>query len=341
MKSIYDEKVRECCFCRSGDFIPHSRAKFWKILDLNYVECKNCGLIFCNPMPALEMIIKANDALNIVHVSRGTILQYKGGKQFTYKLKRIKDKGILLDIGCAEGFFLKGIEDNSNWKAEGLEIIKSVVDFANNKLGVKVFRGVLEDLQGCEERYDYIRMNNIIEHVQNPFNFLVKTNQILQKGGYVWCSTPNGVQDGAVLKTANKQGTVLNLLENHFYLYRPKTLKNIFEACGFEIIKSYCEGIKHSLKDFGLIPGAKIKGAFEEYNLNDYKGKENIEFKFSNEEIKKMVNHKSLKDYKLKFDLFINKISKVRLPSSIPIGHQQNILARKLTETEKVLFKKS
>jgi 2-polyprenyl-3-methyl-5-hydroxy-6-metoxy-1,4-benzoquinol methylase len=331
VNSLYEDETRVCCFCKSGDFIPHSKAKFWKIVDLNYVECNNCGLIFCNPMPTLETIIKANDALNIVHVSRGTILQYKGGKKFTYELKKIKDKGIFLDIGCAEGLFLKGIKDNSNWRAEGLEITKSVADFANNKLGVKVFRGVLEDLEGCEGRYDYIRMNNVIEHVQNPVNFLLKTNQILQKGGYVRCSTPNGVQDGGVLKTANKQGTVLNLLENHFYLYKPKTLKNIFESCGFEIIKSYCEGIKHSLKDFGLIPGAKIKGIFEDYNLNDFANKRNTKFNISDEEIKNMPKDKLLKDFKLKFELFTDKLSKVRLPSSIPVGHQQNILARKLT----------
>lgn len=330
MISLYNDEVKECYFCKSGKFIPHSKARFWSIVDLNFVECRNCGLIFCNPMPTLDVIIRANDALNIVHVSRGTVSQYKGGKQFTYKLKKIKERGILLDVGCAEGFFLKGIEDNSNWKAEGLDIIKSAVDFANDKLGVKVYFGVLEDLQGCEEKYDYIRMNNIIEHVQNPINFLRKTNQILKKGGLVWCSTPNGVQDGAVLKTANKQGSILNLLENHFFYYKPKTLKKMFEYCGFGIIKSYCEGIKHTLTDFGLIPWAKIKGIFEGYNLNDYKDKKNIEFNFSKEEIEKMHSDKSLKDYKLKFDLFINKISKVRVPSVIPIGHQQNILAKKI-----------
>ncbi|MCX6163397.1 MAG: class I SAM-dependent methyltransferase [Ignavibacteriae bacterium] len=330
MNSLYKDEVRECYFCKSGDFIPHSKARFWSVADLNFVECKNCGLIFCNPMPTLDVIIRANDALNIVHVSRGTISQYRGGKQFVYKLKKIKDNGILLDVGCAEGFFLKGIEDNSNWKAEGLDIIKSAVDFANNELGVKVYFGVLEDLKECENRYNYIRMNNIIEHVQNPVNFLRKTNQILKTGGLVWCSTPNGVQDGAVFKTANKQGTVLNLLENHFFYYKPKTLKKIFESCGFEILKSYCEGIKHSLTDFGLLPGAKIQGIFEEYNLNDYKDKKNVEFKFSREEIKNMHKDKSLKDYKLKIDLFINRISKMRLPSGIPIGHQQNILAKKI-----------
>lgn len=328
--NLYDDEFKTCCFCGFADFLPHSKAKFWSVVDLNYVECKNCGLIFCNPMPTLEVIVKANDALNIVHGSRGTISQYRGGKQFVYKLKRIKEKGVLLDVGCAEGFFLKGIEDNSEWKAEGLDIIKAVVDFANNELNVKVNLGVIEDLKECEGRYDFVRMNNVIEHVQNPVTFLKKANQILKKDGMVWCSTPNGVQDGAVLKTANKQGTVLNLLENHFFYYKPRTLKKIFESCGFKILKSYCEGLKHSLTDFGLLPGVKIKGIFEDYNLEDYKDKSNIVFNFSKEEIKKLPYDKSLKEYNLKFDLFVNRVSRIRFPSVIPIGHQQNILAVKI-----------
>jgi 2-polyprenyl-3-methyl-5-hydroxy-6-metoxy-1,4-benzoquinol methylase len=330
MNSLYEEAVRVCYFCGSGEFIPHSNAKFWKIVDLNFVECRSCGLIFCNPMPSLDVIIKANEALNIVQVSRGTVSQYRGGKQLTYKLKKIKEKGILLDIGCAEGFLLKGVEDNSHWKAEGLDIIKTAVEFANNELGVKVYFGVLEELDGCVERFDYLRMNNVIEHVQDPFRFLKKANRILKTGGYVWCSTPNGVQDGAVHKTANKQGTVLNLLENHFFYYKPRTLKKMYEACGFKILNSYCEGIKHSLTDFGLVPGAKIKGIFEEYNLDDYKDKKNIKFKFTKEDIEEMRHNASLKNYKLKFDLFVNYISRVRFPSVIPVGHQQNILAEKI-----------
>lgn len=331
MTSLYEKITSECCFCKSGDFIPHSKARFWNTADLNFTECRNCGLIFCNPMPTLDVIIRANEALNIVHVSRGTIQQYRGGKQFARKLKKIKEKGILLDVGCAEGFFLKGVEDNSGWKAEGLDIIRPAVDFANNELGVKAHYGVLEELKDCGERYDYVRMNNVIEHVQNPFEFLKKTNSILKTGGLVWCSTPNGVQDGAVHKTANRQGTTLNLLENHFFYYKPGTLKKMFEACGFKIVKSYCEGIKHSLTDFGLVPGAKIKGIFEDYNLDDYADKKNDGFVFSKEDIENLRNDKSLKDYKLKFDLFINRISKLRIPSVIPIGHQQNILAKKIS----------
>ncbi len=329
MDNFYNPAVSNCYFCKHTEFINHSKATYWSEIELNFVECKNCGLIFANPMPALDVIIKGNDALNFVMKSRGTISQYRGGKEFTFYLNKFKESGILLDVGCAEGFFLKGIEDNSKWKAEGIDVIKAAIDFANTKLNIKAYFGTLESLENCESKYDFVRMNNIIEHVQDTVSFLKKTNQILKKGGRVLCSTPNGVQDGMLLKTANRQGIILNMLENHFFYYKPETLKNIFEHCGFRILKSYCDGIKHSLKDFGLIPGARIKNSYSNYKLSDFENVKNEEFNSMEEEIENIKKDPSLKTSRIKFNLFINKISKLRIPSAIPIGHQQTILAEK------------
>lgn len=326
---LYEPLSKSCSFCGSGDFIHHSKATYWTIVELNFTECRNCGLIFANPMPSVNTIIRGNDALNVVMKSRGTVSQYKGGKEFSFYLKKIKPSGILLDVGCAEGFFLKGVEDHSDWKAEGVDLLKSAVDFANEKLNLNTYFGTLESLKDCKEKYDFVRMNNIIEHVQNPVVFLNKTNEIMKSGGLVLCSTPNGVQDGSLLKTANKQGTVLNLLENHFHYYKPKTLKTIFEYCGFKIEKAYCDGFKHSLKEFGLLPWKKIKGGFQNYNMNDYEKSFNDEYGNMEALIPELNSHPSIKTYKIKFNAFINRLSKLRINSKIPVGHQQTIIASK------------
>ncbi|MBM4157825.1 MAG: class I SAM-dependent methyltransferase [Ignavibacteria bacterium] len=334
MDSYYNKEVSNCYFCQSDNFIEHSKATYWKIIELNFFECKNCGLIFANPMPSLDIIIKGNKALNVLHTSRGTFSQYKGGKEFTFVLKKICRKGTLLDVGCAEGLFLKGIEDFSEWKAEGIDVIESAVTFSNNRLGVKVYFGVLESMKNPDNTYDYIRMNNVIEHVQNPVSFIKKANSLLKNGGIVYISTPNGIQDGAVLKTANKQGTIINLLENHFFYYKPKTLKNILKSCGFRIIKSYCEDIKHSIKDFGLFPWIKIRDSNEKYSLNDYTEKENTDFQISDDEINNMKYDKSLNSKKLLFNLYFNRFFKIKIPSVIPIGHQQVAVAEKIKEVK-------
>lgn len=323
-------EIKECTFCRETTFNEHSKAKYWQIIDLNFVECSNCGLLFANPMPGMDIVSIGNRALNILQKSRGTLSQYRGGKEFSFTLKSKEKSGILLDIGCAEGIFLKGVEENSDWKAEGLEIIKSSVDFANDVLNIRVHSGTLDSLENKEEYYNYIRMNNVIEHVQDPLIFLNKTNKILKKGGTVYCSTPNGVQDGAVLKVANKRGFEINLLENHFYYYPPKTLRNIFKHCGFKIIHAYSEDISHSLKDFGIIPGIRKPKIIDRHYLDFYENKSNNDFSLSVDEIKSYKNHSTTKTWKILFHKYRKEIFRFRFPYFLPIGHQQHIYARKL-----------
>jgi 2-polyprenyl-3-methyl-5-hydroxy-6-metoxy-1,4-benzoquinol methylase len=333
----YNPAVENCYFCSGSNFKPHSRATYWKEFDLNFVECSDCGLIFANPMPNIETVREGNRALNIHHVSRGTLSQYRGGKEFSIFLRSIKPEGIMLDVGCAEGFFLLGIEENSalpdgkaGWKAEGVEIIESAVEFANKQLGLHVYPGTLDSLENLQEKYDFIRMNNVIEHVQDPVKFLQITNTLLKKGGRVYCSTPNGFQDGYVFKTANKHGIKVNLLENHFFYYHPKTLVKIFESCGFKVQKAYCEDISHSLNNFGLLPWFRYSRKTYNLSLSSFKDKTNEEFKISDEEIRSFKNDPSLKPGRLRFNSFKKKLFQIRFPAFLPLGHQQHIFAEKV-----------
>ncbi|MDZ7363486.1 MAG: class I SAM-dependent methyltransferase [candidate division KSB1 bacterium] len=325
----YNPPVDRCYFCNGSNFRPHSEATYWQEFPLHFVECKTCRLIFANPMPNLQTIHEGNRALNIYHQSRGTLSQYRGGKEFALSLKKIAPEGILLDVGCAEGFFLLGVQENSRWKAEGVEIIYSAVEFARTRLGITVYHGTLDTLDNMSGRFDFIRMNNVIEHVQHPLRFLEKAHQLLKTSGRIYCSTPNGFQDGHFLKTANKHGLRFNLLENHFFYYPPKTLWKMFETCGFKIIRHYCEDISHSLNDFGISPRFKYPHENQRLTLSAFKNKLNEDFQISDEEIRSFKNHPQLKTWKLRLHRFRKEVFALKYRPCLPIGHQQLVYAEK------------
>lgn len=326
----YNKPVTECYYCSGNNLKHHSNATYWKEYKLHFVECSECGLIFADPMPSVKVIIEGNRALNIHHVSRGTLSQYRGGKELTLFLNKYKPKGVMLDVGCAEGFLLKGVEDNSDWRAEGIDIIESSVEFANKRLGVTVYLGTIETLEDKAGRYDFLRLNNVIEHVQDPVKFLKISNGLIKKGGLIYCSTPNGFQDGQVLKEANKRGIEINLLENHFFYYHPKTLSSIFKSTGFKIKKAYCEDIKHSLNNFGLLPWFRYSRKTHNFSLSSFKNRTNMEFNITGEELESLKKDPSLKMWRIRFKNIEKKIFRIHLPSYIPIGHQQFLLAEKI-----------
>ena len=326
----YNPRVEQCYFCSGGHLRPHSEATYWKKFKLSFVECADCQLIFANPMPNLETIIKGNRALNDHHGSRGTLSQYRGGKEFSLFLQSVKPSGVLLDVGCAEGFFLLGVRENSNWKAEGIEIIESAVEFATKRLSLVVHLGTLEVLEDTTARYDFIRMNNVIEHVQDPVRFLQIANKLLKRSGRIYCSTPNGFQDGFVLKTGNRRGIRVNLLENHFFYYHPKTLAELFKACGFKIQRAYCEDVSHSFNDFGLLPWFRYSRETQDFEFGSFQKKPREECDISDEEIRAFKEDPSLKLWRLKWGSLRRRLSRVHFPTYLPVGHQQHIFAEKV-----------
>lgn len=329
MDNFYNPETTHCCNCNEKVFLPHSEGTYWIKINLHFVSCANCGLIFANPMPNLRAIIEGNQSINKLISSRGTLNRYRLGNEFSFELVKYKPKGLLLDVDCAEGFFLLGINENSNWTAEGLDIVENVVNIGRKELGLSIFLGTLEEIEDKEEKYDFIRAKDILEHVQNPITTLQKANKLLKKSGVMYCSVPNGVQDGSFLKTANKRGIKFNLLENHFYYYPPKTLSNIFESCGFEILKSYCTDISHTINDFGLSPTFKYPKDIQNFSFDTFKDKPDPHY-LLDQDFKNFKLAPTANSWRFYIRRMNNRFIKLKIPSFFKIGHRLHIYAEKM-----------
>ena len=138
------------------------------------------------------------------------------------------------------------------------------------------------------------------------------------------------MQDGTILKVANKKEHKVNLLEKHFYYYPPKTLRNIFKHCEFRIIRTFNEDISRSLKDFGLLNASAKEEDKDEYNLQVYDKKPDNDFSLTIDEIDSL---KIIPLQKAGKYCSINTGKKFLdsgfLLFDLPLGHQQHIYARK------------
>jgi len=100
-----------------------------------------------------------------------------------------KKPGSLLDVGAGIGQLLAHAKHDFT-EVYGTEISDSAMAIAQNKYGVQLIKGQLEDIQ-FDRTFDNVSLFHILEHVPNPRSFLEKCASLLSPGGRIFIGVPN------------------------------------------------------------------------------------------------------------------------------------------------------
>ena len=157
-------------------------------------KCTKCGLVFVYPLATQEFLskkiysIESGFQSNRAEALKDTKLN-KRSKTVLQWILKYKSNASILDVGCGGGHFLYWLSKN-NLQAEGIELNKRLSDSANEQ-GLKVFNGILEESHYSDKSFDLVYLGEVIEHVPNPRNLLLKCGQLLKDDGSLVITTPN------------------------------------------------------------------------------------------------------------------------------------------------------
>lgn len=239
--------------------------------------CSDCGIAFLSPRPVSESIAAAyshyythsSDKDDLVHNRLRSIKDYfsdayysAASKKYTFLnyviyllaraffpvslyfdaksrhvFKENRKPGKLLDIGCGNGEFLR-FADKAGWRVTGVDFDESAV--AEAKLGdFDVRLGGIEVIGG-EEKFDFISLSHVIEHVYNPEELIHTCYSLLNEGGTLWLETPNIDSVGYALYKSNWRG-----LEppRHIMIFNQKSLTDMLLKSGFISVKQKNHGL--------------------------------------------------------------------------------------------------
>jgi 2-polyprenyl-3-methyl-5-hydroxy-6-metoxy-1,4-benzoquinol methylase len=105
-----------------------------------------------------------------------------------------KKIGSFLDIGSGEGFALKYF-DSLGWEVTGLDFSNSGVKRHNPKQEIFLIDGdIFENLNkiiSSNKKFDLILLDNVLEHVTDPFELLKNISQIISNTGCLIIEVPN------------------------------------------------------------------------------------------------------------------------------------------------------
>lgn len=131
-----------------------------------------------------------------------------------------------LDIGCGDGYWIDMLE-KYGWNCTGVELIGQEHD----KIRIGNF---LE--MNFDEKYEFIRMSHVLEHVLNSEEYLFKIKSLLCDGGECHISLPN--TNSACFKIFGKYWFALDV-PRHLHGFNNKNLKIMMRRAGLKI-KSTC-----------------------------------------------------------------------------------------------------
>lgn len=153
-------------------------------------KCTNCGLV---------QVFKGADIPEYLYDKKYFISnKYKDDKALEKEHLRRKKKidkycrqeDSVLDWGCATGEFVAYISER--YHAEGCDISIDAIKLAKEKHKIlqKKFQ-VVSDMQKITKKYDAICLWDVIEHISEPYEFLMQLKRKLKDKGYLFISTPN------------------------------------------------------------------------------------------------------------------------------------------------------
>lgn len=99
----------------------------------------------------------------------------------------------VLDAGCNDGWIAKYLT-TQGFKVSGVELHGGAVKRARERGGFRVREGCIEDVATLypNEKFDAVYMFEVIEHLQDPEATLAALEAMLNPGGQIFLSTPNG-----------------------------------------------------------------------------------------------------------------------------------------------------
>lgn len=230
-----------CNACGADSFERLSRVGEWQI-----GCCRNCGLVYVNPIPFFEPT-KSFSRLSLdfqytrfQHVIRPETLDHER-RQMRAQFEKLAafsggaiDAGRMLDVGCGSGTSVRAAAD-LGWDAIGIDIDPELVKLGKDQFELDLRCCSVMEIEEPDGSFDFVRMRDVIEHLPNPHAALLRIRQLLRPGGMLLVATPNESSLAAQLRLllgCRRDRIATVAPPHHLHGFSPSTLQRLFDRVG-------------------------------------------------------------------------------------------------------------
>jgi SAM-dependent methyltransferase len=197
---------------------------------LRTVICKDCGLVWSDPLPHNPRSFYEND-YRVAY--KGTYAPkpkhiLRAGKVALHRCKLvaklIAQPKKILDVGSGGGEFAYLLKSLGH-DVSGIEPNKGYAEYSKQEYGLNVQIGFIQDIQIPNEFFDLITIWHVLEHTENPTDVLTKLHALLKPQGILVVEVPT--------IEATCQSPKSTFHEAHIFNFNLATLRKLGEKVGF------------------------------------------------------------------------------------------------------------
>jgi len=192
-----------CPLCKKKNVTFYNKSRdveYFSTLKLySYYECRKCEILFLLKPPKKISLIypksyySYNNSKNNLYLILNLFKKFFDTVIFKNILKKIKKKNIYcLDVGGGSGWISKHLLlcDSRIKKITIVDIANNKNDVFKNNPKINFVKSRIENFK-TKNKFDFILLLNLIEHVAEPDKILKKIKNLLNKNGICLVKTPN------------------------------------------------------------------------------------------------------------------------------------------------------
>ncbi|HAK87971.1 MAG: hypothetical protein A2X55_11470 [Nitrospirae bacterium GWB2_47_37] len=234
--------VDKCIVCDSDKQVSFGTMKndpYYKRIsgrtnyDVSYVACKDCGLVYQNPVLGeheMEELYSEKYRSDLEDKHDRFLKQANYFREHLYpwitEHIHLNGEKSVLDIGCGAGTILMPFKDNG-WETYGIEPTKNISEYGRQNFGSNIKTGFYDRYSYPDKKFKLIIFSHVLEHVLYPEKILHDIKENMDEESYLFIGTPN-------VTLPMMPGGILH--GDHIWLFSDRTLKLYLEKLGFDIV---------------------------------------------------------------------------------------------------------
>jgi len=209
-----------------------SSRKVPEYMHFRFLTCGACGLTYGSPVASAESASQAYHwaSFEATAESADAARTYAG-----YLRKQDFEPGSALDIGCADGAFLRELRRLGFHQVVGVEPSEAPVRVAAGDVRPLIRQEMFDGARFAENSFDLVTCFQTIEHVYEPRALLEDIFRILKPGGKVFLI---GHDLGAFSARVMGQKSPIFDIE-HVQLFNPRSVRFLLARTGFRAVNVF------------------------------------------------------------------------------------------------------